>query len=117
MNLKICANSAFAPSIDSVGWALFFIWSGVALLTHIGWTWSLFGTAVIILGAQAARRIRSERLDIFMIVIGTVPLAGTVAVRLGSAWSLIPAFLIVIGLAMLVEAASPDRRVNKLLRE
>ena len=100
----LAANSTFARSIDSAGWALFFIWAGAALLAKISWNWWLAGTAILILGVQAALLLRRERLDIFMLAIGVVLLAGSIADKFGFAWPFVPALLIMLGLAMLVAA-------------
>lgn len=35
MSKRLGANSTFARSIDSIGWALFFMWVGIALLAHV----------------------------------------------------------------------------------
>ena len=97
----LAANSTFSRSIDSAGWALFFIWAGTSLLTKISWNWWLAGTAILILGAQAALLLGRERLDTFMLALGVVLLAGSIADMLGFAWPFVPALLIVIGLMML----------------
>lgn len=98
------ANSTFARSVDSAGWALFFIWAGAALLANIGWTWWLAGTAAIVLGTQAALLLRGDRPDYFMLAIGLALLAGSIADMLGSGWSFVPALLIAIGLLMLADS-------------
>lgn len=96
-------NSTFNRSIDSVGWALFFMWVGIALLSNFSWTVSLVGTAAIILGVQATLLVRGERLDVFMAAVGVVLVIGAVADVYGSPWSLFPTLLIVIGISMLVD--------------
>ncbi len=52
-----------AEWLDAVGWALFFIWTGVALLADLGWGVGLIGVGLIILGTSAFGRylIRSPR--------------------------------------------------------
>ena len=118
MSKRLGANSTFARSIDSVGWALFFVWAGTALLAGIGWTWWLIGAAIIILGVQAALFLKGDRLDIFMLALGAVLLVGSIADMLGSAWSFIPAFLIVIGVLMLADTfrARPRGRMPEVRR-
>lgn len=103
MRKRFAANSNFARSIDSVGWALFFMWIGIALLASFSWTVSLVGTAVIILAVQTILAFRGERLDVFMAAVGVVLLIGAVADVYGSPWSLFPVLLIVIGIAMLAD--------------
>ena len=103
MSNRFAANSTFGRSIDAIGWALFFIWVGVALLANLSWTVSLVGTAAIILGVQGTLLIRRERLDVFMAAVGIVLLIGVVADEYGSPLSLFPALLVVIGITMLAD--------------
>lgn len=103
MKNRFEANSTFGRSIDKIGWALFFIWVGVALLASFSWTVSLIGTAAIILGVQATLLVRGERLDVFMGAVGVVLLIGVVADEYGSPLSLFPALLVVIGITMLAD--------------
>ena len=110
---RISANGTFARRIDAAGWALFFIWTGLALLAGIGWSWALVGTAAIILAVQTVLLLRGEPVDIFMAAIGLVLLGGSVADLYGLPWSFLPAALIVIGVAMLLGAlrsGGPDSR-------
>ena len=100
---RLHSKSTVARSIDSAGWALFFMWVGIALLAGFSWTVSLIGTAAIILTAQAALFFRGERLDVFMGAVGVVLLIGAVADVYGSPWTLFPALLIVIGIATLAD--------------
>lgn len=105
---RLGANSTFARSIDTIGWALFFMWVGIALLANLDWTVSLIGTAAIILVVQFILFVRGERLDVFMGAVGVVLLIGAVTDVYGSAWSLFPMLLIVVGIAMLVSALRGD---------
>lgn len=98
---RISANGTFARRLDAAGWALFFIWTGVALLAGVGWSWALIGTAVIILAVQAILLFRGEPVDIFMAAVGMVLLGGSVADLYGLPWSFLPAALIVVGVAIL----------------
>lgn len=107
MSNRSKANSTFARSIDSVGWALFFMWVGIAMLGSFSWTVSLIGTAVIMLGVQATLFFRRERLDIFMLAIGVVLLFGTITDMYGLPWTLVPGLLILIGIMMLADTLRP----------
>ncbi len=118
--MRIRTGGTSARSIDSIGWALFFMWVGIALLANLGWTVSLIGTAVIILVVQGLLYLRGERMDVFMAAVGVVLLIGAVADIYGSVWTLFPALLIVIGIAMLADTlrGSPrDQRVTARGRE
>lgn len=98
---RISANPTFVRRIDAAGWAVFFIWAGAALLAGIGWTWTLIGTAIVILAVQAILLFRREPMDVFMVAVGIVLLGGSVADLYGVPWTFIPAALIVIGVGML----------------
>jgi hypothetical protein len=113
MRKRLERNSTFARSVDAIGWAVFFMWVGIALLASFSWTVSLVGTAAIILAVQGTLLFRGERLDVFMAAIGVVLLIGAFADVYGSPWSLFPALLIVIGIAMLVDTLRGGRR-NRL---
>lgn len=110
MRRRLGRNSTFARSVDAIGWAVFFMWVGVALLASFSWTVSLVGTAAIILAVQGTLLVRGERLDVFMAAIGVVLLIGAFADVDGSPWSLFPALLIVIGIAMLVDTLRRGQR-------
>ena len=101
--VRIGSDKSFARKMDSIGWALFFVWVGVALLTNVSWTWALVGTAIIILGIQAILLLKGESIDLFMSAVGVVLLGGAVAHIYALRWSLFPAFLIVVGLVMLAD--------------
>jgi hypothetical protein len=45
--------------LDAIGWGLFFIWIGIAVLADVGWGIGLIGVGVIILGGLAAREYLS----------------------------------------------------------
>jgi hypothetical protein len=93
-----------ARQIDAAGWALFFIWIGVAILAHIPWGWFLIGVAVLILGAQAVRRQMNLTVETSGIVIGLIFLAGGVWELLELQWPLIPILLILLGVYLLQKA-------------
>lgn len=46
--------------LDAIGWGLFFIWIGIAILANVGWGFGLIGVGVIILGGFAAREYLSD---------------------------------------------------------
>jgi hypothetical protein len=93
-----------ARQIDAAGWALFFIWVGVAILTHIPWGWFLVGVGALILGAQAARPQMNLKVETSGIVIGLIFLAGGVWELLELQWPLIPILLILLGVYLLQKA-------------
>ena len=91
-----------ARKLDAVGWALFFIWVGVAWISDIGLGVGLLGVAAIILGMQAVRRASGISLEIFWIIVGA-------GFGIGGLWEyfevqtpLAPVVLIIAGVALLV---------------
>ena len=92
---------ALAKKLESAGWALFFIWIGIALLAHVGWGVGLLGVGIITLGAQAARKYFGLKLEGFWVAVGFLFVVGgfwkLVNVQLG----LLPILCIVAGIALL----------------
>jgi hypothetical protein len=93
---------SIGETLDSLGWALFFVWLGVALLLDVGWGVGLVGVGVITLGGQAARKYFGLPLEGFWSVVGLIFL-------LGGAWELfeitvplLPLLLIGAGLVLLI---------------
>ncbi|MHC4712532.1 MAG: hypothetical protein ACYTAN_04575 [Planctomycetota bacterium] len=57
---------------DAVGWGLFFIWVGIAVLAKLPVGVALLGVGVITLGVQGARKYFKLKLEIFWVIVGTV---------------------------------------------
>ena len=55
---------------DAAGWALFFIWVGIASLFDVGVGVGLLGVAVITLGMQGLRKIYGVPVEGFWILVG-----------------------------------------------
>jgi len=53
--LKNAQRKKLDRTLDAVGWGVFFIWIGVAILADLGWGVGLIGVGLIILGALVAR--------------------------------------------------------------
>lgn len=64
--------------IESIGWALFFIWSGVLLIAPHGYipegSW-LIGTGLIIVGSMGIRYLYGIRINGFWLVLGLLALS------------------------------------------
>ncbi len=45
--------------LDAMGWGLFFVWMGIAVLADVGWGVGLLGVGLIILGGLVAREYLS----------------------------------------------------------
>lgn len=86
---------------EAVGWALFFIWVGIAWLADVGLGVGLLGVAAIILGMQGVRWISEVPVEGFWVVVG-------LGFAVAGAWQwfdvqlpLAPLVFIAIGLALL----------------
>jgi hypothetical protein len=55
---------------EAAGWALFFIWVGIAWLADVGLGVGLIGVAAITLGMQALRRVYGVRVEGFWVLVG-----------------------------------------------
>ena len=90
-----------ARRIDSVAWALFFIWIGLAVLADMPWGWFFVGVGIVIFAAQIARSRVGMKLEGFWLACGTVFLAGGLWTLLKLPWPLAPILLILLGVALL----------------
>ncbi len=93
-----------ARQIDSVAWAVSFIWVGVAMLAQIPWGWFLVGAAILILAAQLGRWLTGIVIENFWVACGLVFLAGGLWNILELPWPLAPLLLIAFGLVLLGKA-------------
>jgi len=48
-------KSELIRHLDSIAWAAFFIWIGIAMFVVMPWGWFLGGLGILILAAQLAR--------------------------------------------------------------
>jgi len=99
-----------ARKLDAIGWALFFIWVGIAWIANVGFGVGLLGVAAIILGMQAIRRLMGFNLEFFWIIVG-------IGFGIGGLWEyfdvqtpLAPIVLIIAGVALLVSVTLFGRR-------
>ncbi|WP_128000804.1 hypothetical protein [Piscinibacter defluvii] len=105
------AQTPSAAKVDTVGWGVFLMWVGTALLADVGWPVFFVGTGLIMLGGQAARRRLGLRPDWFALVLGTCFVAAggwrALDVPLGQlavpAW-LVPSAFIAAGAAIVLSA-------------
>ncbi len=98
--------------LDAVGWAIFFIWVGIAWLTDVGIGVGLLGVAAITLGMQILRKGRHLRVDGFWVLVG-------IGFAIGGFWHLLdiqkplaPFILIVAGVVLLIVKTWPGSRHN-----
>ena len=91
-----------AGKLDKAGWALFFIWVGIALLTKRGFGVGLVGVGVITLAGQAARKLFNLKVEGFWLVVGVLFVVGGLWEIYKPKVEFGPVLLIVAGLALLV---------------
>lgn len=87
---------------DAAGWALFFIWVGIAWLADVSVGVGLLGVAVITLGMQGLRKIYGVPVEGFWVLVG-------IGFAIAGLWQwfaikmpLAPFVLIAVGVALLV---------------
>ena len=96
--------------VGVVGWAIFFIWAGIAWLADVGLGVGLLGVAAITLGMQVLRRARHIPVDGFWVLVG-------IGFAIAGFWQwidiqkpLAPFILIAAGVALLVWKTWPRSR-------
>ena len=98
-------NSELTRHLDSIAWAAFFIWIGIAMLLAIPWGWFLVGLGILILAAQLARSQMNIKVEGFWVTWGAVFLNGGLWTVLNLAsWPLVPIVLILLGVVLLGKA-------------
>lgn len=107
------ASETLPQKLDAVGWALFFIWVGIAALADVGWGWGLLGVAAIILGEAVVRRLWDLNIGAFWIVVGLMFLAGGLWELLQVPWPLAPLLLIGCGLTIAWGVVSGQHMMKK----
>ncbi len=102
--------------LDAVGWGLFFIWTGVAVLFNVGWGWGLLGVGIITLGAQTARKYFGLKLERFWVAVGFFFVLDGVWELLDFQLGLLPILCIAAGVALVVSTLIGKSRHSSLCR-
>lgn len=99
-----------ASKFDAAGWALFFIWVGIAWLAEVSIAIGLLGVAAITLGMQGVRKMSGVHVEGFWVLVG-------LGFAVAGSWQwldlgkpLAPVVLIAIGVALLVCKVWPRSR-------
>lgn len=95
-----------AVKLDSLGWALFFVWVGLALLLDVGWGIGLLGVGLITLGVQVARKSFALRVEAPWTLFGLLLVVGGAWELFEIEVSLLPVLLIAVGVVVAVGALS-----------
>lgn len=95
---------------DAAGWALFFIWVGIAWLAEVSIAVGLLGVAAITLGMQGVRKMSGVPVEGFWVLVG-------LGLAVAGSWQwfdiekpLAPIVLIIFGVALLVWKVLPWSR-------
>jgi hypothetical protein len=91
--------------LDEIGWGLFFIWVGIAVLLDVGWGIGLLGVGILALLEQAIRKVKGLAVEGFWVVVGALLVVGGGWELAESRLWLIAVILIIAGVAMLISAA------------
>jgi hypothetical protein len=107
---RFMARDNRASKFSAAGWALFFIWVGIAWLAEVSIAVGLLGVAAITLGMQAIRKISGVPVEGFWVLVG-------LGFAVAGSWQwfdvgkpLAPIVLIAIGVALLVGIVWPWSR-------
>ena len=89
-------------NLEAVGWALFFIWIGIAMLADFGFAIGLFGVGIITLGSQTARKYFNFKVEGFWVIAGLLFVLSGIWELLKIEFDLLPILIIVAGLVILI---------------
>ncbi len=105
-NLK-AQKQALDKRLESIGWALFFVMSGIllvmpeALVPAGAW---LIGTGLIILGFSGIRYLYSIKIEGFWLVMGILALSFGLAEYFSLSFPILPILLILLGISIVYKA-------------
>ena len=91
-----------AHKLDVTGWALFFIWLGIAFLLNLSVGISMFGIGVITLVMQGIRIQKKIKTEVFWVVIGILFVLGGLWELFRPDVPLVSIVLIIAGIALLL---------------
>jgi hypothetical protein len=111
--LKPAAARDLAEKIAAVGWGLFFIWVGIALVMDVGFGVGLLGVGIITLGGQAARHVFNLKLESFWVIVGLCFVLGGLRELFEPRLPLGPTLLILAGVAVILKSFWPKRQGNR----
>ncbi|HZD59355.1 MAG TPA: hypothetical protein VE439_02735 [Anaerolineae bacterium] len=103
-NQTVANKRALGKKLEAVGWGLFFIWVGIALIANIGWGVGLLGAGIIILGVQVARYLFGLNWEGFSVAVGLLFALGGIWEPFNIQFSIVPILAIVGGIILLIFA-------------
>lgn len=106
------AANDLGGKLGAVGWGLFLLWIGVAILAAVPSWITLLGVGAIILAVQGARKRAGLPTEGFWVVVGFLFALGGLWDLSGSALRLLPILLIVLGGGVLISALRPGEEAK-----
>ncbi len=96
------AQRDLANRIDTVSWALLFIWVGIAFLLKVGWPTGLIGVGILFAGEQIVRLVIKVKVEWFWGLVGLAFIAGGIWHLTESDVPFVPILLILAGVVLLL---------------
>lgn len=103
-----------SSKFDAAGWALFFIWVGVAWLADVGMGVALLGVAAITLGMQGLRKLNGVAVEGFWVLVGLGFVIAGLWHWIDIEKPLAPFILIIVGVALFFWKVLPRSRNRPL---
>jgi ABC-type proline/glycine betaine transport system permease subunit len=100
---------------DVIGWALFFVWVGIAWLLGLSLGWGLLGVGLLTVGIQLLRYWFGVSVEKFWVVVGVALLVAAIWELWSIAIPLAPLVLIAVGIGLLVSYFASVLRGKKRL--
>jgi len=95
------STGKLAYKLSKLGWSLFLIWVGIALLSGLGEGIGFLGAGIITLGVQGLRKYYGLKLERFWVAGGTLFVIGGLWKLFEIGKPMAPFILIIAGLALL----------------
>ena len=106
-------TSGLTHKLQAVGWGLFFVWVGIAILTKIGVGIGMLGVGIIALGMQGVRNHFNLKLEGFWVVIGLLFVIGGIWHLFDAKAPLVAIVLIIVGILVIVSGFRSKRLKTK----
>jgi hypothetical protein len=106
-------RSGLTHKLQAVGWGLFFVWVGIAVLTKIEVGIGLLGVGIITLVMQGVRKYFNLKLEGFWVVIGLLFVIGGIWHLFEAKIPLVAIVLIIGGILVIVSGFRSKRLKTK----
>jgi hypothetical protein len=106
-------RSGLTHKLQAVGWGLFFVWVGIAVLVKLEFGIGLLGIGIITLGIQGVRKYFNLKLEGFWVVIGLLFVIGGIWNLFEAKIPLVAIVLIIGGILVIVSGFRNKRLKTK----